>query len=68
MASDTSPITVSVKVAAGMVGLSVWSIRDLCEKGAIASVFSGRRRLVCVDSLRAYIKDLPTERPKGGAA
>lgn len=61
------PITVSVKAAGEMVGLSTWTIRDLCEKGAIASRYSGRRRLVDVASLTAYIKNLPTERPEASA-
>jgi hypothetical protein len=52
-----------VKAAADMVGLSTWTIRDLCDSDHIVSVYQGRRRLVDVDSLTAYIKGLPNARP-----
>lgn len=58
-----TPISVSVKRAGEMVGLSTWQIRDLCNRGLIESGYQGRRRLVDVDSLRAYVKGLPSERP-----
>lgn len=61
------PITVSVKTAGEMVGLSSWQVRQLLEDGLVVSRYQGRRRLVDVDSLRSYIESLPTERP-GGAA
>lgn len=61
-------ITVSVKVAAEMLGLSPYQIKKRCDAGRIESHFDGPRRLVLVDSLRAYVKNLPTERPSGDAA
>ena len=66
--AQPQPIAVSVKAAGEMVGLSVWTIRDLCESGAISSHYHGRKRLVDVESLRSYIKGLPAEPPTGGAA
>ena len=66
--AQPQPITVSVKAAGEMVGLSVWTIRDRCKSGAIESHFEGRKRLVDVESLRSYIKGLPAEPPAGGAA
>lgn len=65
---NVEPITVSVKKASEMVGLSAWTIKKLCDTRAIISVYSGSRRLVDVASLTAYIKDLPTERPVGESA
>jgi hypothetical protein len=67
---DTSipdPITVSVKTAAAMTGLSVWAIYKLLDAKAVESVYQGTRRLVMVDSLRAHITSLPTERPEESA-
>lgn len=62
---DTSdPISVSVKKAAEMTGLSKWTIYKRCDEGAIESVYDGSRRLVVTASLRAYIANLPTERPE----
>ena len=61
------PITVSVKVAAKMTGLSNWTIYNLLDEQKIKSVYHGSRRLVEVDSLRAYIAKLPTERPEVSA-
>lgn len=68
--TDTSPldpISVSVKRAAELTGLSRWTIYKRLEEGAIQSVYDGTRRLVLTESLRAYIKRLPTERPEVSA-
>lgn len=65
--SDTPPvdrISVSVKDAAAMTGLSKWTIYKRLDEGAIASAYDGTRRLVVVESLRSYIANLPTERPE----
>lgn len=67
---DTSPldrITVSVKDAAAMTGLSKWTIYKRLDDGAIASVYDGSRRLVVVESLKTYIANLPTERTEATA-
>jgi excisionase family DNA binding protein len=61
------PITVSVKAAAEMTGLSRWTIYQLLDNGDVASVYKGSRRLVLVESLRDYIANLPTERPEVSA-
>ena len=64
---DTSPverISVSVKDAAAMTGLSKWTIYKLLSDGAVMSVYEGSRRLVLTESLRDYIANLPTERPE----
>jgi excisionase family DNA binding protein len=60
-------ITVSVKDAALMTGLSRWTIYQLLDKQAVRSVYQGSRRLVVVDSLREYVENLPTERPEVSA-
>jgi hypothetical protein len=59
-----TPKFASVKVAAEMVGLSTWTIKKRCDAGLIESRYDGRRRLVNVASLLAYIGTLPTERPR----
>jgi excisionase family DNA binding protein len=54
------PIFVSVKQAAKALNISPWSCYQLLDAGKIKSQYSGRRRLVRVDSLRAYADGLPT--------
>lgn len=58
----TDPISVDVKGAGELVGLSERRIRDLCNDGKVDSRYEGRKRLVLVDSLRDYIRSLPMER------
>lgn len=65
--SSLEPITVSVKTAAAMTGLSVWAIYKLLDRREVESVYAGTRRLVMVESLRAHIANLPTERPEVSA-
>lgn len=61
------PIFVSVKQAAQALSISPWLCYQLLDEGKIASQYQGRRRLVRVDSLRAYADHLPTE-PEGKAS
>lgn len=56
-------LTVSVKTAGEMLGLSTWQVKKRCDAGLIESVFDGRSRLVRVASIHAYLDSLPTERP-----
>jgi hypothetical protein len=63
MAGIHPPITVSVKGAGEMLGLSPYQVKGLCDAGLIESGFSGRTRLVKVESIHAYIDALPSERP-----
>lgn len=58
-----TPIFVSVKQAAQMLGLSTWVCYQLLDQQKIASQYQGRRRLVRVDSLREYADSLPTYPP-----
>lgn len=57
------PIFVSVKEAARALNVSPWTCYQLLDENKIASQYQGRRRLVRVDSLRAYADSLPTEAP-----
>lgn len=58
------PIFVSVKQAAGMLGVTPWSVYQLLGDPdcPIDNRYFGKRRLVSVDSLREYAANLPTER------
>ena len=58
------PIFVTVKTAAGALGLSEWQVYQLLDAQKIESRYQGRRRLVVVDSLRHYARNLPTEAPE----
>lgn len=66
--SQIRPITVSVKEAARLLGVSPWTIRKRCVEGSIESRFEGTRRLVDFGSLEQYAKSLPSSRVEGGAA
>lgn len=59
--SQITPIFVSVKQAAQMLNLTTWSVYKLLDEQAIESRYHGRRRLVSVESVRAYADGLPTE-------
>jgi excisionase family DNA binding protein len=56
------PIFVSVQEAADALNITRGEMYKLTRAGAIASSYHGRRRLVSVDSLRAYADALPTDR------
>lgn len=60
--TEIAPIFVSVKQAAVMLCLSRWSVDKLCQAGTIESRWHSNRRLVSVESIRAYAASLPTER------
>lgn len=60
--SSIEPIFVSVVDAARILALSRWQVYALCDEGRIESHYEGRRRLVRVDSLRAYADSLPKVR------
>lgn len=62
--NTTDPITVTAKDAAKLLGISPWSVYQLCEQKKVASRYHGRRRLIELESLRDYVKSLPTERPE----
>lgn len=64
---EIGPIFVSVKQAAKALNISPWSCYQLLDEKKIDSRYQGRRRLVRVDSLRAYADNLPTE-PEGKAS
>ncbi len=58
---SVAPIFVSVKQAAQMLGVSPWTCYQLLDKQAIESRYQGRRRLVVVESLHEFARNLPTE-------
>lgn len=55
----SGPLLVSVKDAAAALGISTWSCYQLLDAQKIESRYIGRRRLVEVESLRKYVKNLP---------
>jgi hypothetical protein len=57
---ELAPIFVSVAQAAKMLAISPWSCYQLLDAQEIKSQYKGRRRLVDVESLREYAKNLPT--------
>lgn len=46
-----------------MLGISRWSTYNLLDQQRIESRYLGRRRLVVVESLRAYARSLPQYPP-----
>lgn len=59
-----TPLTVDVKQAAAMLGMSVWMVRDYIDRGLLPTVkfpsrFEGersRRVLVAVSDLEAFVQ------------
>lgn len=62
--SQITPIFVSVKEAARILGLTTWSVYKLLDNREIKSQYHGRRRLVSVTSLHEYAEGLPTTAPE----
>jgi hypothetical protein len=58
----TDRISVSVKDAAWLLGVSQSRMRELINKGAVQVGYEGSKPLVSVPSLQAYYDGLPTER------
>ena len=54
-------LLIPVKEAADRLSLTPWSVYKLLDDGAIAGKYQGRRRYVVVESMRAYVDNLPTE-------
>lgn len=63
-AGSVEPIFASVKDAATALGLSTFVVYQLLDEGQIESQYFGRRRLVVIESLKAFARGLPTERPE----
>lgn len=61
------PIFVSVKEAARLLNLTTWTVYKLLDEKAIKSQYEGRRRLVRLESVRAYADSLP-EYPESDAS
>jgi hypothetical protein len=54
------PILCSIKAAVKVLGRSERSIKDMIARGTIAAVKSDRRTLIVVQSLKAYVDNLPS--------
>lgn len=53
------PIFISVKEAARLLNLTTWTVYKLLDEKAIDSRYSGKRRLVVLESLRTFADTLP---------
>lgn len=54
-----APVLISIADAAIMLGLSVNGVTQLCDATRLDARYSGRRRLVVVQSVHDYIASLP---------
>lgn len=50
------PLSISVEKAAGIMGIGKTKLYQLIKDNTIRSVFIGRRRLIRVDSVRAFLE------------
>lgn len=66
--SQIQPIFVSVKEAAQALALSTWQVYKLLDDQVIESRYQGSRRLVVVESLKAYAEGLPSTPPDAPVA
>ena len=55
-------VFISTKEVARLLGVSRQHVYDLLDEQAIESRYIGRRRMVVMASLRAFISGLPAER------
>lgn len=60
--SPIEPIFVSVREAARLLALAPISVYRLCDDGSLVSQYQGKRRLVRLQSVKAYADRLPSER------
>lgn len=65
---EIDPIFISVKQAAGVLGISPWSVYQLLDAQVIESRYHGKRRLVRVTSLQEYAEGLPSAKVETEAA
>jgi len=54
--SEEQLLTVSIKTAAAMIGIGRSTLYGLLDVGEIETIKVGRRRLVVVASLRAFVE------------
>lgn len=65
MSAELEPELISVKEAAKFLGgIAEFTIYRELDRKTIASQYIGRRRMVVVESLRAYRAGLPTTAPE----
>lgn len=57
MNTTNFPTMNTITQAAATSGLAVYRIRQLCQSGRIKSIRCGRRTLVNMDSLAAYLNE-----------
>lgn len=57
MNTTNFPTMNTITQAAAASGLAVYRIRQLCQSGRIKSIRCGRRTLVNMDSLAAYLNE-----------
>lgn len=62
--ADLEPIYISVKQAAAMLGIVPWSVYELLKDDKLDARYFGKRRLIRLDSVRAFAETLPAERPE----
>ena len=61
MTADLAPLTISVKEAAQITGLSTATVYDRVRGGQIKARYEGRKVLVLYAALAAYIDALPAD-------
>jgi excisionase family DNA binding protein len=58
---DSNPISVTICEACKLSGISRSYLYQVMARGEVRSIKAGRRRLVLVASLRAWLQSLPSE-------
>jgi excisionase family DNA binding protein len=66
MTTQMRPISTSIPGAVSMTGLTRTRIYGLLSEGKLKARKSGRRTLIMVDSLMAYIESLPERATTNG--
>lgn len=66
---ELEPVNVSVSTAARLIGVTPWSVYQLLNDPdcPLESGYFGKRRLITLESVRRFAKNLPKTRPEATA-
>lgn len=59
-AESAKPLLISVKEAGQMLGLGLWTVRELCVSGELRAGKVGREWRISPDSVREYAERITT--------
>lgn len=61
---EITPVSYDIPSAALATGLSETTLRDAVRRGDLAALYSGTKLVIEREELQAFIRALPSERPR----